>query len=49
MGEAGRLAGEGEREGVPLLLFLLHERGDVVVIRITYTITCKVPILVTYF
>ena len=24
MGEAARLAGEGEREGVPVLLFLLH-------------------------
>ena len=61
IGEAGRLAGEGEREGVPLLLFLLHERDDVVVMRITYTNRCKVfsglmcfsdpilPILVTYF
>ena len=43
IGEAGRLAGEGEREGVPLLLFLLHERDDVVVMRITYTNRCKVP------
>ena len=25
MGEAARLAGEGEREGVPFLLFLLHD------------------------
>ena len=43
IGEAGRLAGEGEREGVPLLLFLLHECDDVVVMRITYTNRSKVP------
>ena len=30
MGEAARLAGEGEREGVPFLLFLLHNHDDII-------------------